>query len=283
MTIVPFTKMHGLGNDYIYFDCIGNPDLIKRPSAVAISLSNRNFAIGGDGIVLILDHPDADFRMRMFNADGSEAEMCGNAIRCVGKFVYDNGYTSSDTLRIMTGAGIKTLTLTVDNGKVGGARVDMGEPVLNGPDIPVTVNANPAFVSISPASGRNYPMTCVSMGNPHAVAFVHEITDEQVLVDGKELERHPHFPNGTNVEFATILSRDTIRMRVWERGSGETLACGTGASAVAVAAIINGLTDRKVRLQLRGGELSIEWSEIDNHVYMTGPAAVSFTGQVEIE
>nr|VFK20554.1 MAG: diaminopimelate epimerase [Candidatus Kentron sp. LPFa] len=283
MSIIPFTKMHGLGNDYIYFDCIEEPNLVKDPSATAIELSNRNFGIGGDGIVLILAHPDTEFQMRMFNADGSEAEMCGNAIRCVGKFVYDNGYTSSDTIRIMTGAGIRTLKLMIDHGKVSGARVDMGEPVLNGPDIPVTVDANPARISISPASGRSYEMTCVSMGNPHAVTFVDEITDGHVLVDGKELERHSSFPNGTNVEFARIVSRNTIRMRVWERGSGETLACGTGASATAVAAIINDLADRNVKLELLGGDLSIEWSEIDNHVYMTGPAAVSFTGEVEID
>jgi len=283
MNTIPFTKMHGLGNDYIYFDCVNDPGLIKNPSETAIRLSDRHFGIGGDGIVLILSDPDADFRMRMFNADGSEAEMCGNAIRCVGKFVYEKGYTASHTLRIKTGAGILTLKLAIDHGKVGSVRVDMGEPILNGPDIPIASEANPLKVPVSLASGRDYEMTCVSMGNPHAVIFVDEITDEHVLVDGKALEMHPNFPNRTNVEFARIVSRDTIRMRVWERGSGETLACGTGASATAVAAILNDLTDRRVRLRLLGGDLLIEWSESDNHVYMTGPATIAFTGEVEID
>jgi len=284
MSIVPFTKMHGLGNDYIYFDCIANPDLIQAPLDTARKLSDRHFGIGGDGIVLIQEHAEADFRMRMFNADGSEAEMCGNAIRCVGKFLYEKGYIASDTVRIMTGAGIRTLELAIDHGTVDQVRVDMGEPILYGPDIPVAVSAaNPAQVSVSSSAGRNYHVTCVSMGNPHAVIFVDEITDDHVLMDGRELEKHATFPNGTNVEFAKVLSRDAIRMRVWERGSGETLACGTGASATAVAAVINGLADRKVRLVLAGGELFIEWSEEDNHVYMTGPAVVVFTGQIELD
>nr|VFK39082.1 MAG: diaminopimelate epimerase [Candidatus Kentron sp. SD]VFK44617.1 MAG: diaminopimelate epimerase [Candidatus Kentron sp. SD] len=283
MSLVPFIKMHGLGNDYIYIDCIANPSLIENPSAVAVKLSNRNFSIGGDGIVLIQNHPDADFQMRMFNADGSEAEMCGNAIRCVGKFVYDKGYTASDTIRVMTGAGILTLGLRISDGKVNSVRVDMGEPILNGPDIPVAVEANPVEISIPLASGRSHHATCVSMGNPHAVIFVDEITDEHVLVDGEELEKHSLFPNRINVEFAKVISRDAIEMRVWERGSGETLACGTGACATTVAAIIHGLTNRKVNIKLRGGDLLIEWSEDDNHIYMIGPAVIAFTGEVEIE
>nr|VFJ73048.1 MAG: diaminopimelate epimerase [Candidatus Kentron sp. FW] len=282
MNTIPFTKMHGIGNDYIYFDCIEEPGLIKNPSKTATQLSNRHFGIGGDGIVLILPHPEADFRMRMFNADGSEAEMCGNAIRCVGKLVHEKGYTSSDTLDVDTRAGILTLKLHIDHGKVGSVRVDMGQPILNGPDIPVTVPGNPVRLPISLTNGRNHRITCVSMGNPHAVIFVDEITDEHVLVDGKALEVHPNFPNRTNVEFARITSRDTIHMRVWERGSGETLACGTGACATAVAAILDDLTDRKVTLKLLGGDLSIEWSQIDNHVYMTGPATTVFTGEVEM-
>nr|VFJ59886.1 MAG: diaminopimelate epimerase [Candidatus Kentron sp. FW]VFJ64765.1 MAG: diaminopimelate epimerase [Candidatus Kentron sp. FW] len=282
MNTIPFTKMHGIGNDYIYFDCIKEPGLIKNPSKTATQLSNRHFGIGGDGIVLILPHPEADFRMRMFNADGSEAEMCGNAIRCVGKLVYEKGYISSDTLDVDTRAGVLTLKLHIDHGRVGSVRVDMGQPILNGPDIPVTVPGNPVSIPVSLASGRDHWITCVSMGNPHAVIFVDEITDEHVLVDGKALEVHPNFPNRTNVEFARITSRDTIHMRVWERGSGETLACGTGACATAVAAILGDLTDRKVTLKLLGGDLSIEWSAIDNHVYMTGPATTVFTGEVEM-
>nr|VFJ46410.1 MAG: diaminopimelate epimerase [Candidatus Kentron sp. DK] len=287
MNTVAFTKMHGLGNDYIYFDCIKNPALIPNPSETAIRLSHRNFSIGGDGIVLIRDHPDADFQMRMFNADGSESEMCGNAIRCVGKLVYEKGYTTANTFRIMTGAGILTLEVMVREGKVHSARVDMGEPILNGPDIPVAMEANPVRTSIPLAGGRRHHVTCVSMGNPHAVIFVDEITDEHVLVDGRELENHKLFPNRINVEFAKVLSRDTIKMRVWERGSGETMACGTGACATTVAAVLNDLTDRAVTILPRGsdyedGELLIEWSEENNHVYMTGPATIAFTGQVEI-
>jgi diaminopimelate epimerase len=275
--------MHGLGNDYIYFDCIENAHLIQDPARTAVKLSDRHFGIGGDGIVLILDHPEADFQMRMFNADGSEAEMCGNAIRCVGKFVYDNGYTDADTIRVMTGAGILTLGLAIEDGKVSGVRVNMGEPILNGPDIPVSIAVNPVRMHpVTLENGRSYEMTCVSMGNPHAVIFVDEITDSHVLIDGREIEAHELFPNRINVEFAKIISRDTIEMRVWERGSGETLACGTGACATGVAAMLNDLADRKATLKLPGGDLLIEWAD-DNHVYMTGPAAVAFKGEVDID
>ncbi len=280
---VNFTKMHGLGNDYIYFDCIANPELISCPEKIAPALSDRHFGIGGDGIVLILKHDIADFRMRMFNADGSEAEMCGNAIRCVAKYLCDNGYCDGDQVRIQTGAGIMEIAIKRDkHGNFELARVNMGKPVLKGPAIPVNIDLEPVkSASIALNDDISYQMTCVSMGNPHAVIFVDKITDEQVLLHGPMLEKHQLFPKRSNIEFVKVLSRNEIEMRVWERGSGETLACGTGASAVTVAAILNQYTDSKVTVHLRGGDLLVEWAD-NGHVYMTGPAAVAFTGNVDI-
>jgi diaminopimelate epimerase len=275
--------MHGIGNDYIYFDCIANPDLISDPAKTAQKLSDRHFCIGGDGIVLILKDEEADFRMRMFNSDGSEAEMCGNAIRCVTKFLCDNNYVEGNEVRIQTGAGIKDISIIRDEaGSFSLAKVDMGEPILNGLYIPVNVDKEQVVNEpVKMKSGLEYKMTCVSMGNPHAVTFVGEITDEQVLKHGPELEIHELFPNKINVEFVKILSPSEVEMRVWERGAGETLACGTGASAVTVACVLNKLTDRKVKVHLLGGELEIEWAN-DDHVYMTGPATTAFEGTVEI-
>lgn len=282
MATIPFTKMHGLGNDYIYFDCIRNPGLVAEPTRLAPRLSDRHTGIGGDGIVLILPDAEADFRMRMFNADGSEAQMCGNAIRCVAKYVYDRGYTRQETLRIRTGRGILSLALTVAGGVLQSARVDMGEPILNGPDIPVASARNPVIREpVTLADGRCYEFTAVSMGNPHAVIPVDAISDEQVWRDGRELEVHPLFPQRINVEFVQVLSRRAVRMRVWERGAGETQACGTGASAVGVACALNGLTDREVVVHLLGGDLQITWAA-NNHVFMDGPAAFAFDGSVEI-
>lgn len=279
---VPFTKMHGLGNDYIYFDCIDRL-LIEQPELVAPRLSDRHFGIGGDGIVLILPHDEADFQMRMFNADGSEAEMCGNAIRCVGKFVYDRGYQRDTTVRIMTGNGILTLQLTVADGICTHARVAMGQPILRGPDIPVAIEQDRLIGEAISVDGTSYAFTAVSMGNPHAVIFVDAITDEQVLVHGPKLEVHELFPRRINVEFIKVKSRQEVDMRVWERGSGETMACGTGACAVGVACVLNDVTDRQVRVNLPGGPLDIEWSEADNQVYMTGPATHAFDGVVAID
>jgi diaminopimelate epimerase len=282
MATIPFSKMHGLGNDYIYFDCIRDPGLIAEPARLAPRLSDRHTGIGGDGIVLILPDADADFRMRMFNADGSEAQMCGNAIRCVAKYVYDRGYTRQETLRIRTGRGILSLALTVAAGVLKSARVDMGEPILNGPDIPVLSARNPVRREpVTLADGRRYEFTAVSMGNPHAVIVVDAITDDQVWRDGRELEVHPLFPQRINVEFVQVLSRQAVRMRVWERGAGETQACGTGASAVGVACVLNGLTDRELVVHLLGGDLQITWAA-NNHVFMDGPAAFAFEGTVEI-
>lgn len=285
MALVKFTKMHGLGNDYVYFDCVNNPNLIPddKIEATAQKVADRNFGVGGDGIVLILPHTEADFQMRMINADGSEAEMCGNAIRCVGKYLFDTGHTDKDVITVMTGAGILTLVMTVVDGKVEKVRVDMGEPILKGLQIPTTIDKEQVVgETITLSSGKEYPMTCVSMGNPHCVIFVDEITDENIFVEGKELEVSPVFPNRINVEFAKVKSRTEIDMRVWERGTGETLACGTGATATAVAAMLNGLVDRKVAINLLGGTLEIEWDEATNHAFMTGPATVAFTGEIEL-
>jgi diaminopimelate epimerase len=282
MAIIPFTKMHGLGNDYIYFDCLRDPGLLADPARLAPRLSNRHLGIGGDGIVLILPDPEADFRMRMFNADGSEAEMCGNAIRCVAKYVYDRGHTRATTLRIRSGRGILTLALTVAEGTVKTVCVDMGEPILDGPDIPVDVPRSPVLREpVRLSNGRTYEFTAVSMGNPHAVIFVDTITDEQVLRDGRELEVHPLFPKRINVEFVQVLSPSNARMRVWERGAGETMACGTGASAVGVACALNHLTGRDLTVHLLGGDLRITWAD-NNHVFMDGPAAFAFEGTIQV-
>jgi diaminopimelate epimerase len=284
--LTEFTKMHGLGNDYIYFDCIANPNLIPAPEKVAPGLSDRHFGIGGDGIVLILkaDVDGAQYRMRMFNSDGSEAEMCGNAIRCVAKYLCDARYLTTDEVDIQTGAGIKHIEISRDSeGKFESARVDMGTPELNGLFIPVNIDKEQVVSeSITLSNGHEYNFTAVSVGNPHAVIFVDKITDEHVLQDGALAEIHDLFPNKINVEFVQVISPTEVEMRVWERGAGETLACGTGASAVTVACVLNKLTARKITVHLLGGDLKIEWGDND-HVYMTGPATTAFQGKVEIK
>ncbi|MCA9413711.1 MAG: diaminopimelate epimerase [Candidatus Omnitrophica bacterium] len=271
--------MEGLGNDYIYFDCLDGT--LENPSAVAPRLSDRHFGIGGDGIVLILPSDKADFRMRMFNADGSEAEMCGNAIRCVGKFLYERGKTRASEIAVETGNGVLDLQLRVEENEVTGVRVDMGEPILEGPKIPTASQEDRVIGHSLEVDGKTFDVTCVSMGNPHCAIFVDEITDEHIQIWGPKIEVHPFFPRKVNVEFIQILSPTEIRMRVWERGTGETLACGTGACAVAVAANLNGKTEREVTVHLLGGDLEIEWAE-NNHVYMTGPGKFVFDGEVEI-
>jgi diaminopimelate epimerase len=275
-----FTKMHGLGNDYIYINCF--TETVAQPNNLAISMSDRHFGVGGDGIVLIMPSEIADARMRMFNADGSEAEMCGNAIRCVGKYLYDRGIVPKQELTIETKAGIKKLQLTLDGSTAILVRVDMGEPVLQSDVIPVTGEPRRIVGEPVAAAGHEYRYTAVSMGNPHAVIFVPEITDDQVLKDGPLLEVHPFFPKKINVEFVTVLSKELLQMRVWERGSGETLACGTGASATVVAAVLNQLTGRRVTVKLLGGDLIIEWDETTNHVFMTGPAVEVFDGEYKV-
>ena len=269
---VRFTKMHGAGNDYIYLDATGEmpedlPELSRR-------MSDPHFGVGSDGLVAVMTSDIADFRMRMFNSDGSEAEMCGNASRCIAKFVYEKGLTDSETVTLETLAGIKVLHLHVREGVVESVTVDMGAPVLEPASVPVqSLDPKLRLAEEETVDGRTHRITGVSMGNPHGVIFVDEIDDDLVLRQGPLLEVAPIFPAKANIEFAKVLDRSTIEMRVWERGSGETLACGTGACATAVAAALNGLTGREVDVRLRGGTLHIRWDEADGHVFMTGPAA----------
>lgn len=278
-----FTKMQGAGNDYVYVDCFSQPGPAD-PAGLAQRIADRHFGVGGDGLILILPSQVADARMRMFNADGSESEMCGNAIRCVAKYVYEHGLGQKPTLRIETGRGILSLDLEVSGGRVERVRVDMGEPILAAEEIPTTLPGNPDLPGHPvvdaelPVSGRTLRVTCVSMGNPHCVSYVPKLSDYWVLRIGPKLETDAHFPRRVNAEFVDVLSRGEVRMRVWERGSGETLACGTGASAVCVAGVLSGRTDRKVLIHLCGGDLELHWAE-DNHVYMTGPAVEVFSGE----
>ncbi len=275
-----FTKMQGLGNDYIYVDC--TRDEIGNPSEIAKKVSDRHFGIGSDGLVLILSSQNADFRMRMFNSDGSESEMCGNAIRCVGKYVYDNGLTDKRVINIETLAGIKILTLTVENGQVTLVRVDMGAPILEPKNIPVNLDKT-RFISESVVIGNaEFSVTAVSMGNPHAVSYIDNVDDFPLNEIGPKMETNTLFPRKVNAEFVQVVDRTTLKMRVWERGAGETLACGTGACAVLVASVLNNISERAATIKLLGGDLYIEWSEVDNHVYMTGPAVKVFDGEIEI-
>jgi len=271
-----FTKMHGLGNDYIYINCFSEE--VSDPKELAIRMSDRHFGVGGDGIVLILPSKIADFRMRMFNADGSEAEMCGNAIRCVGKYVYDKRLTEKKVITIETLAGIKVLDMKVNKHIVTEVTVDMGEAILQPELIPVVSSENPVIKLNIAAKDRNFEFTCVSMGNPHAITFVNSTAEFEVEKYGKVIEINPLFPKKTNVEFVEIINRKEVNMRVWERGTGETLACGTGACATLVACVLNGLTDRDATIHLIGGDLTIKWDEETNHVFMTGPATLVFKG-----
>lgn len=274
-----FTKMEGLGNDYIYVDCMAGEPASDWEN-LSIRMSDRHFGVGADGIILIMPSKVADFRMRMFNADGSEGKMCGNGSRCVAKYVYDNGLTRKTEVTLETLAGIKVLKMHLGaDGKVDTVTVDMGEPILTAAEVPA-LSASERMVeeTLPTAKHGDFAVTAVSMGNPHGVIFVDEITDELVLGAGTELERHSAFPDRANIEFVKVIDGETVQMRVWERGSGETLACGTGACATAVAAALTGRTNRKVTVKLIGGDLSIEWNEKDNHVYMTGPARTVFTG-----
>lgn len=276
--MIKFTKMHGLGNDYVYIDAIHQE--IENESTLAKFVSNRNFGIGSDGLILICKSNIADFKMRMFNSDGSEAEMCGNGIRCVGKFVYDKGLTDKTEVTIETLAGIKTLKLNVKDKKVVTVKVDMGEPILEPSKIPVISNEKPVKNLKIKILDKEFIFTCVSMGNPHAITVVKEVNKFEVEKYGKVLEVDKAFPNKTNVEFIEIINNKNIKMRVWERGAGETLACGTGACATAVACNLNELVSRNVNVELLGGKLEIEWNKNDNHVYMTGPAVTVFEGEL---
>ena len=277
-----FTKMHGCGNDYVYFDC--TKEEIADESAAAIALSDRHFGIGGDGIIIIKKGTKADFEMVMYNADGSRGAMCGNGIRCVAKYVYDNGLTNKTSVSIESMGAVKYIDITVKDGKAVSARVDMGSPILTAKEIPVLCDSERAIAAPITVDGTEYQMTCVSMGNPHAVVFIEQSPSEFPLEKiGPLFENNAAFPDRTNTEFIRVTDRKNLEMRVWERGSGETLACGTGACASAVAAIINGLADNEVTVHLLGGDLEISWSGDENDsVFMTGPATTVFTGEIDI-
>lgn len=272
-----FTKMHGAGNDYVYVNCFEQVEL-GDVTELAKAISDRHFGVGGDGLVLICPSERADARMVMYNADGSEAEMCGNAVRCVAKFVYDHGIAAKEELTIETGRGVLALQCSVTDGKVDRVRVNMDEPILASSEIPTTLAGDPPVQVPLEVGGRTLEVTCVSMGNPHAVTFVDEVNDDWVLNIGPQVEVHEAFPRKINAEFIQVVSRSEIIMRVWERGSGETLACGTGACASVVAGVLAGLLDRNVLVRLTGGDLEIEWAE-SGEVYMTGPAAEVFSGE----
>lgn len=280
MKEIRFTKMHGISNDYIYINCMSSvPDNL---STLSREMSNRHTGVGGDGIILICPSDIADFKMRIFNADGSEAKMCGNGSRCVGKYVYDKRLTDKTDLTLETLSGIKRLHLNVSDGKVESVRVDMGEPVFTPDLIPVKHNGESMIESpVSTPSGQTVSITSVSMGNPHGVLFVDDFDTLNPDSIGRELENLPIWPDRANIEFVKIISPDEISMRVWERGSGETMACGTGACAATVAACVTGRTGRKTTVHLKGGDLDIEWNPDDNHVYMTGNAATVFEGIYE--
>jgi diaminopimelate epimerase len=271
-----FTKMHGAGNDYVYVDCFTEkiPHDIAR---LSIAVSDRHTGVGADGLILICPSEIADARMRMFNADGSESEMCGNGVRCVAKYVYDHGIARQNQLKIETGRGVLTLDLEITRGLVDRVRVNMGTPILEGSKIPTTLPGDPPVRRKLSAGGREFEVTCVSMGNPHCVTFVDQLNDDWVLRVGPEVERHPVFPRRVNAEFIQVISPTEFRMRVWERGSGETQACGTGACASAVAGVLTGLTERRVMAHLPGGDLELDWSDTGD-VYLTGPAVEVFSG-----
>lgn len=275
-----FTKMQGIGNDYVYVNCF--EEKVEDPSALAIQVSDRHFGIGSDGLILICPSEVADCEMAMYNADGSRGEMCGNGVRCVGKYMYDYGLTDKTEITVETLAGIKTLQLFVENGKVAKVRVDMGSPILTPAEIPVVAEGDKAVDEPILVDGKEYHMTCVSMGNPHCVVFMDDVENFEIEKTGPLFENYKDFPKRINTEFVKVIDEHTLQMRVWERGSGETLACGTGACATAVAAVLNGHCHGEILIHLLGGDLKIEWDKETNHVFMTGPAAISFEGEINL-
>ena len=275
-----FTKMHGCGNDYVYVNLF--EEKLDDPAEVSIKVSDRHFGIGSDGLITIGPSDKADFRMRIYNADGSEAEMCGNGIRCVAKYVYDHHLTDKTEIIVETGAGVLTLILFTENGKVQQVRVDMGEPILTPADIPVVADGDKVIDEPIEVGGKTWHMTCVSMGNPHAVVFVDDTANFPLETYGPLFENHERFPKRTNTEFVQIISPTEANMRVWERGSAETWACGTGTCACVMACILNGKTEDKVLVHLRGGDLTIEYDRESNHVFMTGPATEVFAGEIAL-
>ena len=276
-----FTKMHGAGNDYVYVNCF--EEQVANPAEVAIKVSNRNFGIGSDGLILIMPSDKADVRMRMFNSDGSESDMCGNGIRCVAKYAYDHGIVTKTEITAETGAGILTLQLFPNNAnKIERVRVNMGPPRLSREEIPMNGTPAPQVVAEElTVLDKTFKITCVSMGNPHCIIYVDDVDSFPVATYGPLIENHQLFPRRTNVEFIQIISRNEVKQRTWERGAGETLACGTGASAVCVAGVLNNLTDRKILNHLAGGDLELEWVE-NGPVFMTGPAAEVFSGEIAL-
>ena len=275
-----FTKMQGIGNDYVYVNCF--QENIENPSEVSRRISDRHFGIGSDGLILIKPSEKADFEMEMYNADGSQGAMCGNGMRCVGKYVYDYGLTDKTRISVDTKSGIKYLDLTVENKKVKLVRVNMGAPVLEPKSIPMVYEGERVISQPFNVGQDIYEITAVSMGNPHAVVYMENVKNLPLEEIGPKFEKHPAFPESVNTEFVRVIDRRTVEMRVWERGSGETLACGTGACAVAVASVLNGYTEDEVTVRLLGGDLKIFWDRTENLVYMTGPAEVVFEGEIEI-
>ena len=275
-----FTKMHGCGNDYVYIDGgteriapEDKPDFVRRAS-------DRHFGVGGDGVIFINPSEEADFEMEMYNADGTRAEMCGNGIRCVGKFVYDKGLTNKTDISVISAGKVKYLTLFLQDDKVDQVKVDMGAPELTARLVPVVSENEQAVDEPIQVQGVTYQMTCVSMGNPHAVVFMEDVESLDIEKIGPHFENHERFPNRTNTEFVEVIDRNTVRMRVWERGTGETFACGTGACATVVACVLNGLTEETVTVELLGGSLTVTWDREADSIYMTGPAETVFEGEL---
>ena len=275
-----FTKMEGCGNDYVYVN--GFEEKIDNPNEVAIAVSDRHFGIGSDGLIIINPSEVADFKMCMYNADGSEGKMCGNGIRCVAKYVYDFNLTDKDVITVETLSGIKTLKLNVENGKVKTVRVNMGAPILECDKVPVKYDDEKMINKPVKVDGKTFNITCVSMGNPHAVTFINDTDNLEIEKIGPKFENNEIFPDKVNTEFIQIIDKKTVKMRVWERGSGETFACGTGACASVVASVLNRLTENKVTVKLLGGELEIEYNQDENTVYMTGPATTVFDGEIDL-
>jgi len=277
-----FTKMQGIGNDYVYVNCF--EETVSNPSAAAKFVSDRHFGIGSDGLILVKPSDIADCEMDMYNMDGSQGAMCGNGIRCVAKFAYDNGLVKKKHISVATKSGVKYLDLTVKNNKVSSVKVNMGSPILNAKTIPVVSEKEQVIDEPLDVNGTIYRITAVSMGNPHAVVYMDDLTNLDIAKTGPLFENHIHFPDRINTEFVKVIDRRTLQMRVWERGSGETLACGTGACAVAVASTLNGLVDEDVpvTVKLLGGDLQILWNRQENLVYMTGPATTVFEGEIDL-
>ena len=275
-----FTKMHGIGNDYVYVNCF--KETVEHPSEMAIKVSDRHFGIGSDGLILIKPSEVADGKMEMYNADGSQGAMCGNGIRCVAKYMYDYGITDKTSISVETKSGIKYLDLTIKDGKVDTVKVNMGTPILKAADIPVRSEKEQVINEPVMVDGKEWKITCVSMGNPHAITYIDDVKNLEIEKIGPKFENHEIFPDRVNTEFVHVIDRNTVEMRVWERGSGETLACGTGACAVAVSSILNGLTEEEVTVKLLGGDLKIFWDRTENKVYMTGSATTVFDGEINL-